>query len=94
LDDVPTCLLGWCCPCYLFGKNAEKLDGSNKIGMCFVYATLSSCLLCSIAHRPRRQKLRANYNLEENPNDFVATCFFGSCANCQEARELTEQGLL
>ncbi|CAF4991552.1 unnamed protein product, partial [Rotaria magnacalcarata] len=27
LEDIPTCLLGWCCPCYLFGSNAQQIDG-------------------------------------------------------------------
>ncbi|CAF0823417.1 unnamed protein product [Rotaria sp. Silwood1] len=92
-EDIPTCLLGWCCACYLFGRNAEQIDGSNKIGMCIGYACLSGCYLCCILHKPRREKLRAAYNLIEKPSDFLATCCCSGCANCQEAREMKMRGV-
>jgi Cys-rich protein (TIGR01571 family) len=92
-EDIPTLLVGWICPCYLFGQNAEQVDGSNKIGMCVGYACLSGCYLCCLLHKPRREKLRATYNLVEQPSDLLATCCFTVCANCQEAREMQMRGL-
>ncbi|UJR27955.1 hypothetical protein I4U23_009213 [Adineta vaga] len=93
-EDIPTCLLGWCCSCYLFGQNAEQIDGSNKISLCVQYACFSMCGLCCIVHKPRRQQLRATYNLAEDPSDFLATCCCSGCANCQEAREMQTRGML
>jgi Cys-rich protein (TIGR01571 family) len=91
-DDVQLCLLGWCCPCYLFGQNAEQITGEEKIPSCVKYALLSYCYLGCLIHKPQRQAIRSAYNLEENPSDFISTCLCSSCANCQEARELKLRG--
>lgn len=93
LEDIPTCLLGWCCPCYLFGRNAQQIDGSSTVGMCIGYACLSACYLCCILHKPKREQLRAAYNLIQTPSDLIATCCCSACANCQEAREMKLRGL-
>ncbi|CAF0981281.1 unnamed protein product [Rotaria magnacalcarata] len=93
-EDIPICLLGWCCGCYLFGQNAEQIDGSNKFAMCCGYACLSGCYLCCILHKPRREALRNAFNLEENPSDFLATCCCSGCAVCQEAIELKQRGIV
>ncbi|CAF0825716.1 unnamed protein product [Adineta ricciae] len=92
-EDIPTCLLGWCCSCYLFGQNAEQIDGSGVIPMCVQYACLSACGLCCLLHKPRRQTLRAAYNLAEDPSDLLATWCCSGCANCQEAREMQARGV-
>ncbi|CAF0835096.1 unnamed protein product [Adineta steineri] len=92
-EDINTFLLGWCCPCYLFGQNAEQIDGSSKITMCIGYACLAECGLCCLLHKPRRQQLRATYNLVEEPSDFISTCCLSACANCQEAREMQMRGV-
>ncbi|KAI9128719.1 hypothetical protein K1719_000202 [Acacia pycnantha] len=40
-----------------------------------------------------RGKLRGLFNLPEDPyNDFCVHCLFGSCAICQEYRELKNRG--
>jgi Cys-rich protein (TIGR01571 family) len=93
LEDLPTLLIGWFCPCYLFGQNAEQIDGSNKITMCIGYACLSGCYLCCLLHKPKRQQLRAVYGLVEEPSDLISTCCLSACANCQEAREMQMRGL-
>jgi Cys-rich protein (TIGR01571 family) len=93
LDEVDqTCLIGWLLPCYLFGQNAEQVDGSDKITACVKFAALSYCYLSCLIHKPQRETIRAVYGLEENPSDFLATCCCASCANCQEARELKLRG--
>jgi Cys-rich protein (TIGR01571 family) len=92
-DDIDeTCLLGSFFPCYLFGENAEQIDGSNKWAMCCGYALLSNCYLICLLHKPEREKLRAVYNLEEKPNDILTTCCCSPCANCQEAKEMRVRG--
>ena len=60
--------------------------------MCCLYALLSGCYLDCLIHRPRRQTLRAAYNLEENPGDFITTFCCGCCANIQEANEMKARG--
>ena len=92
-EDVPTFLVGWFCPCYLFGQNAEQIDGSSKIGMCLGYFCLSSCYLVFLLHKPRREKLRHAFNLVETPNDCLCTFLFSPCANIQEAREMKLRGM-
>jgi len=91
-EIVPTCLIGCVCPCFLFGQNAEQVDGSNKITMCIAYAILSGCYAQCLLHKPKRQTLRGAYNLEEKPNDLLTTCCCSPCANCQEAREMKLRG--
>jgi Cys-rich protein (TIGR01571 family) len=85
-------LLGWCCSCYLYGQNAEQIDGSDKIKSCVLFACCAPCSV--IWHKPLRETLRKAYNLEEKPSDFIATCICCTCGNCQEARELKLRGML
>ncbi len=61
--------------------------------MCIGYACLAGCYLCCLLHQPKRQTLRAAYNRAESPSDFLSTCCFSGCANCQEAREMQMRGL-
>ncbi|CAF0939455.1 unnamed protein product [Adineta steineri] len=91
-QDINICLLGWCCGCYLHGQNAEKLGEDTKIKACLKYGGLQMCGLCCLIHKPRRQRMRTTYGLEEKPSDFLATCCCSGCANCQEAREITARG--
>ncbi|CAF3008025.1 unnamed protein product [Rotaria socialis] len=91
-DDMSTCLLGCICPCYLFGQNAEQIDGSNKITTCIIYALLAGCHICCFVQKPKRAALRGAYGIEEAPNDLLVTCFCSACGICQEARELRERG--
>ncbi|CAN1247779.1 Protein PLANT CADMIUM RESISTANCE 10 [Linum perenne] len=41
-DDMPSCLIGCLCPCYLFGKNAEYLGSGTFIGSCVTHFILWS----------------------------------------------------
>ena len=91
-EDVAICLLGWCCSCYLYGQNAEQIDGSNKISACIGYACAQMCCAGCLLHKPKRQLLRATYNLEEKPSDLLASCCCAACAHCQEAREMQVRG--
>jgi len=93
-DDIGTCCCGlWCLPC-LFGTNAEKIDGSNCVGMSILYCVLGYCYLCWIPHMEKRKKLRQKYFLREEPcNDCLVTACCGGCSVCQEARELKARGM-
>ena len=92
LEDVPTCVLGWFCSCFLFGQNAERITGQSKIKSCVTYALVSPCCLQCLWHKPQRVQLRTDHGLEEEPNDLIATCCCSACANCQEAREMNLRG--
>jgi len=50
-DDMQSCLIGFCCPCVLFGKNVEFLEGRSWTGPCLVHFLLWSVvtgICCSI----------------------------------------------
>ena len=91
-EDIGTCLYGLCCPCCLFGRNANAIDGSNCFTMACSYCCLDLCLLCFLVHKTKREKLRNEYDLIEEPNDCLATWIFSYCALCQESRELSAHG--
>ena len=50
------------------------------------------CSLCCVVHAGKRQNLRTRYGLQEDCNDWLATCLCAPCAVCQEARELQSRG--
>ncbi|GMH23722.1 hypothetical protein Nepgr_025565 [Nepenthes gracilis] len=48
-DDMQSCFIGLCCPCYLFAKNAEFLGSGTLIGSCtthFVLWALVNTVCC------------------------------------------------
>ena len=95
-NDLSSCLYGFfCLPC-LFGSNAEKIDGTNCIGMCCAYLVLSQCYLCGVPHYITRKKLREKYNLKEDEDcaDILTVIFCSPCGICQEARELKFRGIV
>ena len=94
-DDVPTCCCGcFCTPC-LFGRNAEKIDGSNCCLMCCAYSILTSCYFCWVPHYMKRDLLRQKYGLREDPcGDLPTTICCSPCGLCQEARFLKRRGIV
>ncbi|CAF0907528.1 unnamed protein product [Adineta steineri] len=92
-DDCGSCCYGCCCTPCLFGQNAEKIDGSNCCLCCLGYSILSSFYMCWLPHYMKRQALRENYNLVEEPScgDLPTTICCSPCALCQEARFLERQ---
>ncbi|KAL4203275.1 hypothetical protein AMTRI_Chr01g103190 [Amborella trichopoda] len=36
-DDIQSCCMGFMCPCYVFGKNAEFLGSGSWIGPCMIH---------------------------------------------------------
>ncbi|CAF1097828.1 unnamed protein product [Didymodactylos carnosus] len=87
-DDKNLCLKGAFCPCLVFGENQEKLGGD------YTKEAVLYCLIGALyaAVTNKRRDLRQRYGLVEDPNDFLATCCCGGCANCQEAREIQKRG--
>ncbi|KAJ4837364.1 Protein PLANT CADMIUM RESISTANCE 10 [Turnera subulata] len=48
-DDMQSCCIGFFCPCYLFGKNAEYLGSGTLIGSCvthFIFWALVNTVCC------------------------------------------------
>ncbi|XP_078446679.1 PLAC8 family protein isoform X1 [Wolffia australiana] len=39
-DDMPSCCMGFFCPCILFGKNAELLGAETLVGPCLTHFIL------------------------------------------------------
>jgi len=85
------CCQGCLCAPKLFGKNANRIDGSNQCLMCTAYSFMPYCSACFL-HLPRRRAIRAAFNLEEHPNDILVICCCDPCANCQEKREMDLRG--
>lgn len=90
--DMSTCLLGCFCPCFLFGKIAEKLDSpaTHCLTAAVVWYILQQFTSCGCIYScGYRRKLRAIYNLPERPlPDCLVHYLCWHCAFCQEYREL------
>ncbi|KAL5544735.1 hypothetical protein UlMin_008519 [Ulmus minor] len=93
-EDTSSCMTTWCCPFITFGRNAEIIDrGKTSCGSagCKFYILSCFAFLYSCTYRT---KLRAHYNLPEEPcKDCCVHCFCTACAICQEYRELKNRGL-
>jgi len=85
--DIPGCLFGCVCPCWLFGKNVEHINGKGCCGSCMCYTLC--CGPCN--HSPIRRKLRLKHNIQGECNDFCTVLFCPCCALCQESREIIHQ---
>ena len=87
-DNSSVCIQGLFCPCHLFGKNVEKIEGGRYWRSCCCY--LAGCGSCN--HSASRRKLRVKYNLPEEPfNDCCVAWCCGPCGLCQEALEIIEK---
>jgi Cys-rich protein (TIGR01571 family) len=83
--NMSVCLQGLFCPCYLFGKNVERVEGQRYVRSCLCY--LACCGSCN--HSVSRRKLRVKYNLPEEPfNDCCIAWCCGPCGLCQESLEI------
>lgn len=95
-SDCDVCCQTCCCPCVSFGQIAEIVDDGQTT--CAVQGAIYG-LLCSIGipcvySFMWRQKLRRKFRLEKGAcGDFCVHCCCGSCALCQEHRELQRRGL-
>ncbi|GLJ20859.1 hypothetical protein SUGI_0380430 [Cryptomeria japonica] len=94
--DCSNCLLTCCCPCVTFGRVAEVID-QGRTTCCthgIVYTLLWAVGVGCLYSCQYRKKLRAQYNLPEEP---CGDCCVHSCCECfavsQEYRELKQRGL-
>lgn len=93
-DEPLLCLRAIFLPGGLFGRNAQKIDGSSCPGMCAAYCALRYVGLPCILHMEKRRTLRMKYGLKPEPcGDFLTTAFCAECALVQEKRELDMRGL-
>ncbi|KAK7314521.1 hypothetical protein VNO77_33047 [Canavalia gladiata] len=95
-EDPGNCCFTWCCPRFTFGRNVEIIDQgrtSPTIARLIFFAL--GCFGCASLYTYRfRSKLRALYNLPEEPcMDFCVHYWCSICAICQEYRELKNRGL-
>ncbi|MCO5576465.1 hypothetical protein L7F22_030275 [Adiantum nelumboides] len=91
-SDPTVCLIGWCCPCVLFGKIAEHLDdgATSCVAAATVWYILQQFTACGwIYSHGYRDKLRSRYDLKRRPGcDCIVHCCCWPCAFCQEYREI------
>ncbi|XP_019170429.1 PREDICTED: protein PLANT CADMIUM RESISTANCE 3-like [Ipomoea nil] len=94
-DDASNCCITWCCPCITFGRIAEITDkGETSCGASGALYCLIALLGCPCFYSCLyRSKLRKQYMLPASPcGDCLVHCCCGSCALCQEYRELKHRG--
>jgi Cys-rich protein (TIGR01571 family) len=81
----------WCiCPPFVSAQTAKKMG--DDFNTAFIKAFCCGCIPCIGAGD--RRKLRDKYNLPPEPcGDLMVHCCLGSCATCQEAREVNVREL-
>lgn len=86
-SDCSTCVVAYLCPCYIFGKTAEKVGGNKWL------CGLSQCvpLLNMYAQVNIRKRVRDKMMMTQGTlmNDIAVAVFCPYCGIVQEARELT-----
>ncbi|GLT24874.1 hypothetical protein SLA2020_332210 [Shorea laevis] len=94
-DDPVNCFITCFCPCVTFGQTSEIVNRGYKscASRGFLYGVLALTGLACFYSCFYRSKLRAQYDLPEEPcaDCLVHFCCPG-CALCQEYRELRNRG--
>ncbi|KAL5705759.1 hypothetical protein ACHQM5_024017 [Ranunculus cassubicifolius] len=94
-DDPANCFITACCPCITFGQISELVDhGAHTCAYTgTIYGILVPTGLASLYSCSYRSRLRAQFNLKEDP---CADCLVHFCCEvcslCQEYRELRNRG--
>ncbi|KAA8532531.1 hypothetical protein F0562_032653 [Nyssa sinensis] len=95
-SDPSSCLLTFFCPCITAGRITEIVSHGVTSCCCAgtiyyllrVFTYLECFFTCQY-----RERLRQQYSLAEDPcHDLLVHAFCGSCALCQEYRELKHRG--
>ncbi|KAL8616845.1 hypothetical protein ACOMHN_041764 [Nucella lapillus] len=84
-DNPGLCVIGYCLPCYQFGKNAEAV-GENcfQFGFAFLVPLLNILVASNV-----RGKIREQKGIQGSPaSDLMAILFCPLCAVVQEAQEV------
>lgn len=82
-DDIGSCIMGWCCPCFLLCSISSRMQEGFAYGCC-----------CSeIAPFTLRAKLRTEQHIQGSLcNDALTLMFCLECSLCQMDRELKAVG--
>jgi len=88
------CLKVCLCPCAAYGEIDNQLNNTGCCVPCLKFMCCAPCCGAFFIHSKTREQIRVKYNLQESCfNDTIATCCcLGSCALCQEKRELEARG--
>ncbi|PGH26698.1 hypothetical protein AJ80_01644 [Polytolypa hystricis UAMH7299] len=71
-NPLDTCLMGWFCPCILFGKTQARLadptlkDYSPINDNCLIFCGLSCFAASALIQAKKRDELRKKYNITEH----------------------------
>ncbi|XP_033638806.1 cornifelin homolog A-like [Asterias rubens] len=78
LEDIPSCVFGWCFPCIFDCFVAFKMRECFCIGCCYPYSTVLM-----------RSVVRERHNINGSLCRDVCTVYWcGPCAQCQTYREV------
>merc|ERR1711966_329183 len=92
-SNIGNCMMGWCCPCVLYGKTNDILEENTCLSASAFFCCLTWCTICCYAPG-RRERMREVLNLPAAPcNDCIFWVCCPHCANCQEANELAARGI-
>ncbi|RMJ23991.1 DUF614 domain protein [Aspergillus sp. HF37] len=94
-SPTETCLVGWCLPCFLFGKTSSRLNDpalkeeSAANGDCCIYCLSTYCGLYGIVLMLKRGELRKRFGIEGSGlKDCVGSCFCPCCTLVQHEKEV------
>ncbi|KAL2826702.1 PLAC8 family-domain-containing protein [Aspergillus cavernicola] len=68
---LDTCLMGWCCPCILFGKTQARIEDPSLANYspindnCLIWCGLSCCAASFLIQTKKRDELRKKYGITE-----------------------------
>ncbi|KAI8903275.1 hypothetical protein EDD86DRAFT_195822 [Gorgonomyces haynaldii] len=93
--DLSTCLMAFICPCYVYAKNKQVLNGTGTIapdcllycgGMEFGCCGVNACIGAQTRHDIRKQR---NIGGSQAQDCLTSWCCY-SCALTQEKHEIEE----
>ncbi|KAF2008146.1 PLAC8-domain-containing protein [Amniculicola lignicola CBS 123094] len=90
-----TCLLSWCCPCFVYGKTHYRVKNKGEMqgysacnGSCLAFTGLACCGLSFILPMIQRGDMRARYHLQGNGcKDCLCACCCSPCDLTQQDKE-------
>ncbi|OJD22085.1 hypothetical protein ACJ73_06572 [Blastomyces percursus] len=70
-NPIDTCLMGWCCPCVLFGKTQARLDDPSLANFspindnCLIFCGMNCFAVAWLLLVKRRTELREKYGITQ-----------------------------
>ena len=84
--DLPLCCKGFCCPCILFGRQAQRLNQDS----CCIKGC--QCLCCCTCLMPAyRHKMRLKHKIRQGCNDCCESIFCPCCTLIQQEQEVRQE---